>query len=224
MCCPAGKYLLPGLLSLLFVLSSRTVFADASFHFFGTSSYRSFSGELNLKPGGGLDLGFGFPFSRGLELYARFRLPFKFKVDEPQGQVFSAGVYSHSYQKLWHYSLNAGFRLLGIFREEQKIYPFIGLEFGKTWIAGSSDDSFSGLNTDFSAGLGYRFNEVLSLELFYSYSQVYLDRLKINGDSDKIGNALEEAVRIVGISVFYTVYLPGHSELAHKSPFYRLSL
>jgi len=204
------------IVSLLFLILAGSAYG-ADIRLGAGISYKSFSGEFDLKPGMGMNITAGFPYSRNLELFAGFNLPFRYELDNSEGQIFSSGTYNKSYDKLSCFSLSAGFNLLGIFRDGQKLFPVAGLKFGKTWLGGSSKDVFSGINTDIAFGARYKINAKFTTQLLYNYSGINFDRLKIGGDGEDITGNVEESINSIVLSVIYHIPLISNDDLALSS-------
>ena len=190
---------------MLFSTLPPSSFADGRIGVFAGADWKSFSGDFDLEPGWGLNVGVSLPYSRNLELFAVFVPPLKYRVDTPGGQIFSLTGYEKSYSRLSSYSVSAGFALLGQFKTGQKIVPCLNLKFGKTWLQGSSKDRFSGINTDFGVGLRYHFSEKLAAELSYSWTTIDFTREKINGKSRDTAGNVKEKIETWGFSIVYSI-------------------
>lgn len=206
-----GRRRIATLLGVYLVLSTISLCPAAEIHLLADAGWDSFNGELKLKSGPGAGIGMALPYSAYLELEGLFRLPFKYRINGPEGVIFSAGEYEKKYSALSHYSLTVGVGLKLKFKERQRLLPKFHLRFGRAWFSGGSKDGFSGSVIEYGAGLRCLLNESLNLEIACSRSHIELSRIEIGGRKYKMSGDLSENTASITLRCCYILNfsLPG---------------
>ena len=192
---------------ILLILSLAPARAESRLGICAGAGTRSISGDLQLKSGFGLQLGLIVPFSNFFDLYGSIILPRKYDVDDPQGQVFSAGNYERVYSSLQFTALSAGMLFIGKFSPGQEYLPLLNLAFGKSWLYGSGSDGFTGIDFEYGAGVRYLKNRHWSFQIMISRIMIDFTKIKINGDSNDISVEQGAACTCLTFSALYTFSL-----------------